>query len=47
MKVAPRARASLFDRLWPVAMVALGLGLSVAWTLLLGYGFVILVGHTV
>jgi hypothetical protein len=30
-------------RIWPQAIVTLGLGLSVVWTCFLGYGFVKLV----
>ncbi len=33
----------LIARIWPQAMVALGLGLSVVWTCFLGYGLVKLV----
>ena len=33
----------LFYRIWPRAMIALGLGLTAAWTCLLGYGLVSLI----
>jgi hypothetical protein len=32
-----------FHQIWPPVVIALGLGLSVAWASLLGYGFVELV----
>ena len=35
----PAARP-LFHRVWPAAIIALGLGLSATWTFLLGYGLV-------
>lgn len=35
---------SLFDRIWPVAIIILGLVLNVAWVALLGYGVVSLIG---
>jgi len=34
---------ALFHRVWPTALIILGLGVSVAWTALLGYGAVTLV----
>ena len=34
---------SLFRPVWPLVFVILGLGLTVAWTALLGYGLVLLV----
>lgn len=33
----------LFDRIWPPAVIALGLGLTATWVSLLGYGLVRLV----
>jgi hypothetical protein len=33
----------LFQRVWPPALLILGLGGTVAWIALLGYGFVALV----
>ena len=30
----------LVDRIWPVAVIALGLVLNAAWVVFLGYGFV-------
>jgi hypothetical protein len=35
----PEARP-LFHRVWPAAIIALGLGLSATWACLLGYEFV-------
>jgi hypothetical protein len=40
---APAAQP-LFHRIWPPAIIALGLGLTAAWTCLLGYGLVSLLG---
>ena len=37
------ADGNLFYRIWPQAMIALGLGLTGAWTGLLGYGLVSLI----
>jgi hypothetical protein len=34
---------SLFQRVWPAAFLVLGLGVTVVWTTILGYGFVRLV----
>jgi hypothetical protein len=42
LALAP-ADDALFHRIWPRAMVALGLGLTAAWTCLLGYGVVSLI----
>ena len=33
---------SLFQRAWPVAILILGGGITVAWTALLGYGTLVL-----
>jgi len=33
----------LFHRIWPTAVIALGLGLTAVWTCLLGYGLVSLI----
>jgi hypothetical protein len=45
--IAPAALApaddNLFYRIWPSAMIALGLGLSTAWTFFLAYGLVSLI----
>ena len=41
-RVAP-ATDLLILRIWPSAMIALGLGLTVAWACLLGYGLVTLI----
>jgi len=30
--------------IWPLAVIALGLGLTAAWVSLLGYGLIVLVG---
>ena len=41
--VAPVAVAGskkILHRIWPTAVVVFGLGLTVAWTILLGYGLV-------
>ena len=35
---------SLFQRVWPSAVIALGMLTTVAWVSLLGYGLVALVG---
>ena len=37
------AAQPLLDRIWPQAMIALGLGLTAAWACLLGYGLVSLI----
>jgi len=37
------AAQPLLQRIWPQAMIALGLGLTAAWTCLLGYGLVSLI----
>jgi len=37
------ASARTIRDMWPRAVVALGLGLSAAWTILLAYGFVKLI----
>jgi hypothetical protein len=42
LALAP-ANDNLFYRIWPQAMIALGLGLTAAWTGLLGYGLVSLI----
>jgi hypothetical protein len=34
-------------RIWPLAVVAFGLGLTAAWTCLLGYGLVFLIGYAI
>ncbi len=34
---------SLFHRVWPMALLIVGLGATVAWTALLGYGLVALI----
>ena len=39
-------RPTQFQRIWPSALLILGLGITVAWTVVLGYGFVALVGMT-
>jgi hypothetical protein len=39
----PISSSSLFQRVWPSALLILGLVVSVGWTALLGYGFVELV----
>jgi len=36
--------ASLFDRIWPAAVIILALGLNIAWIALLGYGLVSILG---
>ena len=33
----------IIDRIWPATVVVLGLGLTAAWTCLLGYGLVKLI----
>jgi hypothetical protein len=43
---ATAAAGPLFQRIWPQAMIALGLGLTVAWTGLLGYGLAKLIELT-
>jgi hypothetical protein len=37
------ARSSLFQRIWPAAVLVLGAAASLAWTALLGYGLITLV----
>jgi len=38
---APTApRTGLFHRVWPAAVILLGVGLNIAWVALLGYGLV-------
>ena len=39
----PITSSTLIQRAWPSAFLILGLGITVAWTALLGYGFVALV----
>ena len=45
--IAPTAQATqtnaLFHRIWPPAIVILGLGLTAAWIALWGYGLVSLI----
>ena len=41
--LAPATADQLIHRIWPPAMIALGLGLTAAWIGLLGYGLVLLV----
>jgi hypothetical protein len=36
--------SSLFRRVWPPSLLILGLGVTVAWTVFLGYKFVKLIG---
>ena len=43
--VVVRDPASYFHQMWPPAVVAFGLGLTVAWASLLGYGLIELVGR--
>ena len=35
---------SLFDRIWPAAIIILGLVVNIAWVALLGYGLVSILG---
>ena len=37
-------RTSLVDRIWPAAIILLGLLLNIAWLALLGYGFFSILG---
>lgn len=39
----PISSSSLFQRVWPAALISLELVITVAWTTLLGYGLVELV----
>jgi hypothetical protein len=39
----PTRPSTLIQRAWPSVLLILGLGISLAWTALLGYGFVALV----
>jgi len=43
--IAPAAAAAnpIFHRIWPLAAIAFGLALTVAWIFLLGYGLVTLI----
>jgi hypothetical protein len=36
--------APIIHRVWPIAVIAFGLGLTAAWVCLLGYGVVRLIG---
>jgi hypothetical protein len=36
----PKSLSSLFQSVWPATLLVLGLGATVAWTSLLGYGLV-------
>lgn len=40
---APAAMPAI-DRIWPIAVIAFGLGLTAAWIFLLGYGIARLIG---
>jgi hypothetical protein len=37
------AAIPVIDRIWPIAVIAFGLGLTAAWVCLLGYGVVRLI----
>jgi hypothetical protein len=37
---AAATNSALIDRIWPAAIIIFGLGLTVAWAALLGYGLV-------
>jgi len=39
------ATGPVFQRIWPRAIIAFGLGLTVAWTCLLGYALIFLIGR--
>ena len=41
---ASNIRTTLFERIWPAAIIILGVVLNVAWVALLGYGFVSILG---
>jgi hypothetical protein len=47
--IAPAASAAVadpifyFDQIWPPAIIATGLGLTMAWVSLLGYGLIELI----
>ncbi len=43
MTLASNAREPLFQRIWPPAAIACGLGATVAWVSFLGYGLVSLI----
>jgi hypothetical protein len=43
-RIAPKPHFKLFQRFWPVAIIACGLGLTTAWILFLAYGLAGLVG---
>lgn len=38
----PKSASTLFQRVWPVAILILGAGITVAWTAFLGYGTLVL-----
>ena len=39
-KTAPAGSRKVIDKIWPTAVVVIGLGLTVAWTIVLAYGLV-------
>jgi hypothetical protein len=41
--IAATTNSSLIDRIWPAAIIILGLVVNVAWVALLGYGLVSLI----
>jgi hypothetical protein len=43
MASEPAYNTALFHRVWPVALVIVGLSITVIWTALLGFGLVELV----
>ena len=39
-KTAPAVPKKVIHKIWPTVVVAVGLGLTVAWTIVLAYGLV-------
>ena len=46
-KPSALAATPVIQRIWPIAVIVIGLGLTAAWTCLLGYGVVRLIGFAV
>ena len=46
-KPSAPAATPVIQRIWPIVVIVIGLGLTAAWTCLLGYGVVRLIGFAV
>ena len=46
-KPSAPAATPVIQRIWPIAVIVIGLELTAAWTCLLGYGVVRLIGFAV